>query len=62
VRPILDTVWVDADLHARGVDALLAADRRSVSLVDYIAIQDRGIERAPAVDDDFADQGFDVLP
>jgi uncharacterized protein len=65
VRPLLDTVWVDADLHARGVDALLAADRRSVSLVDwvgFISMRDSGIERALALDDDFADQGLDVLP
>jgi uncharacterized protein len=65
VRPILDTVWVDADLHARGVDALLAADRRSVSLVDwvgFISMRDSGIERALAVGDDSADLGFDIVP
>lgn len=57
--------WVDADLHQRAVTALLAARRRHVSLVDWTSFElmrQRGIRAAFAFDDDFAAQGFAVLP
>jgi len=53
--------WVDAELHGRAVSALLAADRRDVSLVDWTSFElmrARGVEAALAYDDDFAAQGF----
>ncbi len=63
--PIIDVRWVDRELHARSRDALLAADRRSVSLVDqtsFTVMRDDGIRTAFAFDRDFVDQGFEVIP
>lgn len=59
--PVLTIHWVDADLHARAVSALLAAARRDVSLVDWTSFELMrvlGVEQAFAYDDDFAEQGF----
>jgi predicted nucleic acid-binding protein len=59
--PVLDVVWVEPQLHRRAVAALLAADRRDVSLVDWTSFEvmrERGIDTAFAFDDDFAAQGF----
>lgn len=68
VRALLDRLvppltihWIDAELHARAVSALLAADRRDVSLVDWTSFElmrARGVSAAFAYDDDFAAQGF----
>jgi predicted nucleic acid-binding protein len=61
VVPVLTVRWVDADLHGRAVSALLAADRREVSLVDWTSFEmmrSRGVEAAFAYDDDFGAQGF----
>ncbi len=65
VVPLLDVTWVDADLHRRATTALLAAGRRGVSLVDWTSFEvmrARSITVAFAFDDDFADQGFTLLP
>jgi predicted nucleic acid-binding protein len=53
--------WVDAGLHGRAVSALLAADRRDVSLVDWTSFElmrALGVEACFAYDDDFERQGF----
>lgn len=65
VQPALDVRWVDAELHQVAVAALLAADRRRVSLVDWTSFElmrQERIDRAFAFDDDFATQGFEVVP
>lgn len=57
--------WIDAEVHATGRAALMAANRRDLSLVDgtsFEVMRRRGIRRALALDEDFARQGFDVLP
>ncbi len=59
--PSLTTHWVDAELHGRAVSALLAADRREVSLVDWTSFElmrRLGVAQALAFDDDFVEQGF----
>ncbi len=59
--PLLDIVWIDAGLHGRGVTAMLAADSRSVSLVDWISfdvMHTHVVDLAFAFDDDFQRQGF----
>jgi len=64
IMPLLSVVWVDKALHDRGVSALLAADRRTVSLVDhtsFLVMRDLGIRAAFAFDDDFVAQGFELL-
>jgi predicted nucleic acid-binding protein len=62
---VVDVVPVDRALHDRAVTALLAAGRRRVSLVDWTSFEfmrERGIRMAIALDADFIDQGFEVVP
>ncbi len=62
--PLLDVEWVDPSITDRAVSALLAADRRDISLVDWTSFEvmrRRAIDTAFAFDDDFAAQGFDLL-
>lgn len=64
VLPVLTVHWIEAELHARAVSALLAAARRDVSLVDWMSFElmrERGIEEAFAYDDDFEAQGFTLI-
>ena len=61
IVPVLDVVWVDPELHATAVTALLAAGRRDISLVDWICFElarQRSITTAFAFDDDFSRQGL----
>ena len=62
LKPLL-VVWVDEELHNRAFAAMLAADRRSVSLVDWTSFElmrSRGITHALAFDAHFAERGFTV--
>lgn len=64
IAPILSVVWVDPELYDRGLSAMLASGRRTVSLVDHVSfilMHDLGIRTAFAFDQDFADQGFELL-
>ena len=64
IEPLFEIVWIDGDLHAQATTALLAADRRAVSLVDWCAfviMRNRAIDQAFAYDDDFAKQGFALI-
>jgi predicted nucleic acid-binding protein len=59
--PLHRLIWVDADLHAEAVTALLAADRRHVSLVDwtsFVVMRRETIDVAFAFDEDFWQQGY----
>lgn len=59
--PLVRVVWVDAELHGRAVAALVAANRREVSLVDWTSfevLRQRSLETAFAFDDHFWEQGF----
>lgn len=61
---VLEIVWIDEALHARAVAALLAADRRDISLVDWTSFElmrRERISRALAFDEDFTDQGFELI-
>jgi predicted nucleic acid-binding protein len=65
VLPMVRVHWVDEHLYRLGVDRLWRADRRHVSLVDCVSFEFmvyQGIETALAVDPDFADAGFSVMP
>jgi predicted nucleic acid-binding protein len=56
--------FVDEPLHRAAVAAHLARPARP-SLVDQVSfrfMRDRGIRRAFAFDDDFAREGFEVVP
>ncbi|MGH8924283.1 MAG: type II toxin-antitoxin system VapC family toxin [Acidimicrobiia bacterium] len=58
-------VFVDNELHASALTALLASRRRGVSLVDHTSFEvmrRRGITRAFAFDADFVAEGFETVP
>lgn len=64
VYPGLKVFWVEPDLHAAGVDAVLAAGRRRLSLVDCVSfavMRRSGINTAFTFDPHFAEQGFEIL-
>jgi predicted nucleic acid-binding protein len=63
--PLLDIVWVDADLHDAGVAGVLAARRRDLSLVDCVsfeAMRQRHIVSAFTFDPHFRAHGFRPRP
>lgn len=63
--PLVEVTWVDTGLHAEAREALLAAGRREVSLVDwtsFLVMRRHGVQQAFTFDADFAAQGFEVLP
>ena len=65
VVPGLDIAWVDADLHTRGLEAWLAAGRRSLSLVDCVSfalMHELHLDTVFTFDRHFAEQGFRVVP
>jgi uncharacterized protein len=65
VLPAFDLAFVDEALHRSAVSAMLAAGQRDVSLVDWTSFElmrRLGVNTAFAFDDDFAEQGFDLLP
>ena len=63
--PMLRPLWIDEALHAAAVASLFAAGRRKLSLVDctsFELMRRHGLTEALALDDDFARQGFRLLP
>jgi uncharacterized protein len=65
LAPLLRIEWIDAELHARAVAALLTAGRRQLSLVDcasFETMRSAGISQAFTFDRHFAEQGFDCQP
>lgn len=65
LTPLMHIVWVDQDLHSRGLSAMLLAARRKLSLVDCISFEimrREGISQCFAIDKHFAEQGFERIP
>ena len=63
--PLFHIHWIDSELHASAMSALLAARRRNISLVDWTSFElmrRLGIRTAFAFDRHFAEQGFEILP
>jgi len=59
--PLLEIVWVDPDLHERGLDLLLARSLRDLSLVDtvsFLVARAEGIREAFAFDGHFDEEGL----
>ncbi len=59
--PVVEVVFVMADAHGRAVAALLAADRRGLSLVDcssFEVMRAHGLLDVLSFDPHFAEQGF----
>lgn len=58
--PLLEVIWVDAEMHDQGLD-LLAASPASTSLVDavsFVCCRTRRIDTAWALDRHFEENGF----
>lgn len=65
VLPVVETAWVDETLHQRGLSALLAANRRQLSLVDctsFELMRQMNIRHVFTFDPHFVEQGFSVIP
>lgn len=63
--PLLQTVWIDEELHTAAVAALFTASQRRLSLVDctsFELMRRLGLTDVLALDSDFARQGFKLLP
>jgi predicted nucleic acid-binding protein len=63
--PLVEIARVDEALHGEAREALLAAGRRNVSLVDwtsFLVMRRHGIRRAFTFDPDFGADGFEVAP
>lgn len=59
--PLLEVVWVDAELHEGGMDLLLERGARRVSLVDavsFLVIRSQHVDEAFAYDRHFEPEGF----
>lgn len=65
VLPSVSIRWVTEELHSRAMAALLAADRRYLSLVDCAAFEtmrQEGVERVFTFDPHYAEFGFVTIP
>jgi predicted nucleic acid-binding protein len=65
IWPLVDVEWVGDELHEVAIAALLAANRRQLSLVDCVSFEVMrrlGIRRVFAFDAHFEEQGFEVVP
>lgn len=61
ILPMMEVVWVDETTHAMAMAALLAAQRRKLSLVDCVSftvLRINGARVAFAFDRHFAEEGF----
>lgn len=59
--PVMEVVWVDEAAHALAMTALLAAQRRKLSLVDclsFAAMRRKGSQVAFAFDQHFVEERF----
>jgi predicted nucleic acid-binding protein len=65
VMPLLQVEWVSEEQHRSGVEAVLAASRKKLSLVDCVSFQtmrSRGVRTAFSFDAHFREQGFATKP
>jgi predicted nucleic acid-binding protein len=65
VVPVLEVQFVAPEIHRLGIAALLAASRRSLSLVDCVSFEvmrDLGIKSVFTFDGHFTQYGFSRLP
>ena len=65
VVPLLEVDWVTEEGHRAGVEAVLAAGRKNLSLVDCMSFQTMrrlGVHTAFCFDAHFGEQGFTPQP
>ena len=61
----VEVAWIDETIHRAALSAHLSAGANAPSLVDFTSFEVmrlHGIRTALAVDRDYVDAGFDVLP
>ena len=65
IVPLLRVLWIQEEQHRKAVERLLRSDRRRLSLVDcssFPLMDVEGIREALALDADFVQQGYRVIP
>jgi predicted nucleic acid-binding protein len=65
IVPLLQVEWVTLERHGAAVDAVLAASRKRLSLVDCAGFQtmrECGLQTVFCFDSHFREQGFQVVP
>jgi predicted nucleic acid-binding protein len=65
VAPLLQVHWISAEGHRAGMEAMLAAARKKLSLVDCVSFQTMrqyGVRTAFCFDAHFGEQGFVLKP
>ena len=65
ILPVLQIDWVSTEQHHAGFEAVLAASRRKLSVVDCISFQTmrhNGLRIAFCFDPHFREQGFETRP
>ncbi len=65
VVPVLSVAWITEQQHRAAAEAVLAASRKKLSLVDCVSFEimrERGLETAFCFDAHFREQGFRTLP
>jgi uncharacterized protein len=65
ITPVLHVDWVSKEQHRAGMEAVLAASRRKLSLVDCVSFQTmrhNGLRIAFCFDAHFREQGFETRP
>jgi len=63
--PIVDIQWVTREVHEQASAAMVAANRRDLSLVDCVSFETMrrlGLRRAFTLDEHFREQGFECVP
>lgn len=65
ILPVLEVHWIDEMIHKQAMSALLAANRRDLSLVDctsFEIMREIGLGEVFTFDEQFREQGFGLIP
>jgi len=65
VAPLLGVDWISRQRHQAGAEAVLAAGRKKLSLVDRVSFQtmrQNGVRTAFCFDRHYREQGFETIP
>jgi len=65
LAPTISVVWVSEALHQRGLRRLFRENRRNLSLVDCVSfefMESLGLREALALDQQFAEAGYRLIP
>jgi len=65
IAPLLEIEWINNEIHDAALIAVLAANRRELSLVDCVSfavMHRRGLRQVFTLDAHFRDHGFECLP